>query len=446
MEITEFNDERINRDCGSIYRLGILLATLFTLVFGAVRAVYLYRIGQLSVRYMLTEGAIVLAGAIILLIGFIRFPRLEDERIIFERASYYLAASKAFLVAALGGYALSIPYAFEKRFSDLPLNHLILVLEVFAYLYFSFSFKQKRIYFNYGIIELSGTRYTIEVLKRIGYIALYLSVPFMLALFIDLWLHKSVVNALSILLSYILSVVGLGAEYGILSLAEKINHADRGRRGLGRGGWVIVSLLIGGYLTMSVLLSLVALIVSSNMAELPFNAGEAMAAIQSRRLYVWYSVLALVGVLLSFIMERSRTKRMLQVLIRAMLIVTVLTILWQLFSSLSLSIANASADISQLHSDILITVNEIIPYIWLATTLIFTIIMIKEYKFARATVILPLAYLCARLAAIYFTSQGDALASGLLTVWTGFICVTVACILLMLFRGFESPEPDESLN
>ena len=106
-----FNDERINQESGKIYQRGILIATIVALIYGAVRAWYLNVQGDLSVKYLFTELFIVVCGAVILLVGALRFIKIQDERTVFEKHRYYLTAGKVFLIAALSGHALTIPFA-----------------------------------------------------------------------------------------------------------------------------------------------------------------------------------------------------------------------------------------------------------------------------------------------------------------------------------------------
>ena len=96
-----FYDERINAELGKIYRKGILIATLIGLFYGAFHILYLSFAEQLAIKYLFTELFIVVGGILILLIGAVRFLKAKDERIAFQKHSYYLKAGKIFLVLAL---------------------------------------------------------------------------------------------------------------------------------------------------------------------------------------------------------------------------------------------------------------------------------------------------------------------------------------------------------
>ena len=128
-----FYDERINAECGKIYRRGIAYATGMTLIYTILRGLYLFSIHQLKAVYLITELAILLCGAVILITGAIRFAGERDERTAWEKHNYYLKAGKIFLIVTLSGFAASLPFASEKEFSDFPTNHLILVLEVLRF-------------------------------------------------------------------------------------------------------------------------------------------------------------------------------------------------------------------------------------------------------------------------------------------------------------------------
>ena len=226
-----FNDERINSTCGAIYRRGILLAVLYTALFGGARILLT---GGFRLSRFLTEAAILAAGGIILLIGLIRWGFARDERAVFEKHNYYLTAGKVFVVAALAGYAVSIPLRMEVS-NDYPVNELILHLETLGCVYFFFAFKRNSVSFNYTFIDEPNGGYYRRVLINIAKLAGILLVPFLGAAMLDLMMHQSFPNFLVILAGYAASVVELGLDYLLLSALEKMNYDEESPRGLKKG-------------------------------------------------------------------------------------------------------------------------------------------------------------------------------------------------------------------
>ena len=136
-----FYDERINHECGRIYRWGIGGATAISALYGVFRGIHLRSIGDLHIAHLLTELSIVICGSIIFLIGAFRFWGQRDERSEYERHQYYLDAAKVFLITGLAGYAVSVSVSWNRSVSDLPVNFLIVFLEVLgAWHLFIFGF------------------------------------------------------------------------------------------------------------------------------------------------------------------------------------------------------------------------------------------------------------------------------------------------------------------
>ena len=213
-----FNDERINRICGGIYRTGILLAVLYTVLFGVCRAL----IVGFRISLYLTEICIILTGGIILTVGLIRWGFARDERADYERHRYYLTAGKVFVVMALLGYAISIPLRIRQA-DDYPVNELILHLLILGCVYFFYTFKRHQVSFNYTFIDESAAAYYIRVLLNTAKLAGILLLPFGLAALLDLMLYGSFIHFLAILWGYVASVLGLGTDYFLLSALEKCN-------------------------------------------------------------------------------------------------------------------------------------------------------------------------------------------------------------------------------
>ena len=129
-EMRSFDDERINYESGRIYQWGILWAVLYTVVFALSRLLFLGNAEGVSLSLFISEIAVIASGAVILLIGLIRWGLGRDERRVAEKHRYYLTAGKVFLITAVAGYALSIPLRSHSGLNDYATNELLMQLEV----------------------------------------------------------------------------------------------------------------------------------------------------------------------------------------------------------------------------------------------------------------------------------------------------------------------------
>ena len=64
-----FYDERINNECGRIYKRGIIYAVLVTLIYGVFRSLPFIAAKEYNCIFSILEAAIILCGAVILLVG-----------------------------------------------------------------------------------------------------------------------------------------------------------------------------------------------------------------------------------------------------------------------------------------------------------------------------------------------------------------------------------------
>lgn len=323
-----FFDERINAECGKMYQRGILYATILTAFFGALRAVELYALNAWQARYLLTELTIVISGIVILLIGLARFGRQRDERVIFEKHRYYLNAGKAFLLLALSGYVIYVPFSLEGSADSMPPNQLILMLESLGCIYFFYHFKNKGINFNYSFIEQEN--YYGRVFANIGKMAGILAIAFSASLMIDFVLHHSIVNFLVITLAYLFSVLGLGAEYLFISWVERVSYHHENEAALNKGTLIalIAYLIIQGELCS---LDCVYYAVMENGLQLFDSIGEVLAAISMIRLQLSLLSTVLWSICLCCFMTQIKKSKLAYRAIRAMLILSAISIVWTLF-------------------------------------------------------------------------------------------------------------------
>ena len=302
-----FNDERINQACGRIYSGGILLAVLYTALFAASRILFL---GGFRLSQFLNEAAILVTGGAILLIGLLRWGVSPDERGAFEKHNYYLAAGKVFVIAALAGYAVSIPLRMRIT-GDSPVNELILHLLALGCAYFFYTFKRHEISLNYTFIDTPNRAYYGRVFLNIAKLAGILLLPFSAAAMLDLWLHQSFLYFLAILLGYVTSVTGLGLDYLLLSALEKMNYDEESpvpkkRGALKRGTLVAFILAVGAELVTAVLTIVYYVVLTRPMTEM----GRVVAAFNTALMRWSYPTLVITALALCLLMEQtSHSKR-----------------------------------------------------------------------------------------------------------------------------------------
>ncbi|MBQ9150639.1 MAG: hypothetical protein IJX72_00180 [Clostridia bacterium] len=296
-----FNDERINQTCGRIYQRGILFAVLYTALFTVTRILFTGGFGGLN--HYLTEAAILLFGVGILLIGLIRWGFSRDERAAFERHTYYLTAGKVFIIAALAGYAISIPLR-ARVSNDYPVNELILHLETLGSVYFFYAFKRHEVSFNYTFIQEQGWHYYCHVLLNIGKLALILLAPFAMAAMLDLALHHSFLMYLAILTGYVFSVIGLGLAYFLLSLLEKLNYDEESAKSFKKGTLVawILALTADGITVLLTVIQAVVVEQPQLMGNVPMGT---VLAIFSTAINRWsYPCIIITALALCLLMEQ----------------------------------------------------------------------------------------------------------------------------------------------
>ena len=445
-----FNDERINAESGKIYQRGILYATLVTLMYGALHGIYLAVGGHFHISYLFTELTIVLCGAIILIVGAVRFPRGGDERSVFEKHNFFLGAGKLFIVAALAGYAVTIPFSRGKSFGDMPVNHIILLLEVLGYIYFFYAFKTRGIHFNYTVIAESKRDYYAAIFSNIGKLAGVLFVAFALAGVLDLVVNQSFGGFLGILWSYLISVVGLGLEYLFLSWIEKCSYDDEDSERLKRGT-VIAAVFLIGITVFSALLQIVgAFIVKGNLSAFSGNAGTILASVSYTLLYAGYGQSALAAMVLCHLLPQVRNAPKTRRVVSLILGLSVFSILYQVatsfFSITALPVLEQSLELYVINNLLegingvsnLASLAGIGLRLWLVHSLV------KEAGVSKVILLAPTLEIAMFLADLFFTSQSMARTSSILNAVVTLAAMLIAFAVLNTHKFSPSFPEDEA--
>ncbi len=311
-----FDDERINYESGRIYQWGILWAVLYTAVFALSRLLFLGNTEGVTLSLFIAEITVIGFGAVILLVGLVRWGLGRDERRVAEKHLYYLTAGKVFLIAAVAGYALSIPLRSQSELNDYPINELLMQLEVLGCVYFFFAFKRRMISFNYTFIHETGWGYYGHVLRNIGKLALYALIPFGAAAVLDLLTHMSTVYFNAIGIAYALTVYDLGVGYFLLSLLEKLNYDEESPKNLKRGTFIALIVAIGKQVYVFLCQILAAWVAQYGMTqELPAGVtfGELLATFSSAAREASYPALVATALALCFLMEQTHHSRRVRV-------------------------------------------------------------------------------------------------------------------------------------
>ena len=308
-----FDDERINCESGRIYQWGIFWAVLYTVLFTLSRLLFLGNTSGVSVSLFISEITVIAFGVVILLVGLIRWGFARDERLVAEKHRYYLTAGKVFLIAAVAGYALSIPLRSQSELNDYAVNELLMQLEALGCVYFFFAFKRRQISFNYTFIQEKGWGYYGRVLRNIGKLALLLLIPFGVASVLDFCSHASAIYFFAIWTAYAITAYDLGLCYFLLSLLEKLNYDEESPKSLGRGTFIACIVAIGKQaevLLCQVLASAVAQFAMTGELTAGMTYGELLAAFSSAAREAAYPALIAVALALCFLMEQvSHSKR-----------------------------------------------------------------------------------------------------------------------------------------
>lgn len=431
-----FFDERINTECGKIYRRGILYATLVTLFYGTLRGIYLASIGQFFVRYLYTELTVVLCGFILLTVGAIKFPKNGDERSAFERHNYFLGAGKLFIVATLAGYAVTIPFSREKSFGDMPINHIIFVLEVLGYIYFFYTFKTRGISFNYSVISEERSTYYKAVFANIGKLAGVLFVAFAFAAFLDLGVNQSLLGFLGILWSYLVSVVSLSLEYLFISWVEKRSYDEQNSDRMASGTVIAFLLLIATAVFYAAFHIAYVFIATGNLSAFPGNVGETLASLASGRVLIGYSQSALTAVvwcsLLAQIDNPPRCRRALW----WVLALSVFSILWHLatsfFSIIATPFLETALEPYQMRNllELISGFSSCISLVGIAFNGWLSYTLVKDVNVSGAILLSPALSLAVYLADLFFTSQSMARTSAILGSAVSFAALLVTFAVL----------------
>ncbi len=432
-----FNDERINAECGKIYSKGILLAVLVTLLYTVSRTITLLIQNSFHSFLTYTEAVILLFGIGILLVGSIRFRVGGDERTAFERHSFYKKAAKAFIIAVFGTYILTIPFTTKEMLGGQYHNHLLILLEVLGCLYIFYAFKTREINVNYSFIAEKGWHYYSRVFMVIGGLWLGLFVPFLIAASWELALHGSWIGALTILMAYISSAIGLSIEYFFVSLLEKTSYdsMDDGRFALGTKIAMLVSLVVE--FTIAVFRGLYIYYATGNIQDIPDikNFGTAVAFFSQNITRLEFLSIVLVGLVVCHILSQIQRNGLIYKVCRVKVLLLALAALEATLSPVWYRVLSEET-IRYLANNIDPYLNLISFAVTLTMWILFINAVIKELGVSRVLWMIPALYGAAESANIFFVTQNMLRVGAFATLGVEIICLIMVLIVLWRYRGF----------
>ncbi len=407
-----FYDERIHTECGKIYRRGILFAVIVTFLYAVFRAVNLFLTDEFVIRHFTTEIFIILCGIIILLWDLIAFSGSHDERVEFEKHNFYVKAAKCFLIATLAGYAFAIPFASERSTGDVPVNYIILLLEILGIMYFYYAFKSRDISFNYTFIEKRSGEYYANVGLNILKLAGILAFPFGFAIVLDCLLHAPFSSLIVILLSYIGSVLGLGAEYFLLSWVEKRSYEDESGNLIDRGCFVVCIGMLIVYLFSSVVAirqHYITFMMDRNhplFDSLPF--GQVVAMLSNLQLVIGFLFSLVLVIAVSYIMSRSQSDRVKKA-VAGYMIVRAVGILFDVLWPFTVRIIEHIWQGQTENYYILLSISQIFSVCFtvasLLTVFFFSYAMMKDLGVHEIILLMPLMSAAWKIAEFFTTSS-----------------------------------------
>jgi len=244
-----FNDERINNQISNIFKNGIFFATLIAFIFLILKIIPSRVFNELSISDIISELFIIIPGIVIIILGYTKYKKSDsDERVVADRMKYYLNVSKWFLGLTLFGFAVAIPLTLTKTHETLPLNTLLIHLEIVGFIYLNYMFKKHKIYFNYTFIEFD-TGYYNKVFKNILKLLILIIAVYGLAILISVFMFMDFSAVLTILFSAIISFLSLSLFYLYISWLERLSFFS-----LANGNKQMISQIITGSLLTGVII------------------------------------------------------------------------------------------------------------------------------------------------------------------------------------------------
>ena len=441
-----FNDERINAECGKIYSKGILTAVLITFIYVLSRTVTLAIQGTLQTVLTYTEAVIFILGIGILLIGAFRFHNNSDERILFEKHTFYKKSAKIFVIAVFGAYILTIPFTTSEMLGKQPHNHLLLLLEVIGYLYLFYAFKTKEININYSFIAENGWNYYSRVFSNIGILWIGLFVPFILAAAWELALHESWMGMLTILFAYLSSSIGLSVEYFFISLTEKASYDTIEGKRFARGTRISMLVCLTVEFASAVLQCVYVYFVTGDLQNIPNigNLGSLITFVSHQQLRTDLLLTVLVGLTISHIISQIPKNSLLCKVCRVKMLLLALSVLESTLTPIWYHALSEEA-LRYLSNNLSGWLSLLSFVITLTLWILFIRALTKELGISRILWMIPASKVFIVCMNIFFQSQSILFASVCISCTIEIASLILLTVILWRYHGFTAESDAEPL-
>ena len=161
-----YNNENFEATCGKIYRKGMTVATIMTLVYTALKlvSVSITNLGNFDFKQFIIESVMVAYVVAVGILGIMKFQGDTGEDTDHNVFKFYSRALNIYVALYAVVNILVLPLISVNTFS------LATVIAVtFVYLYYNLKMNGIRI--NYSIIDYDNKKYYSKVYFRIGMIA-----------------------------------------------------------------------------------------------------------------------------------------------------------------------------------------------------------------------------------------------------------------------------------
>lgn len=400
-----FNDERIIIESGKIFRKTNIVALIISVVFLIVR-LFLYFLESdfpntnLGFGLFSTEIVTIIMSLGIILYGELKYKdEVNDERIETVKYNYYNKSIKILLISIIAGYAVSMIDSFNRISYDFDVNYIIWIFQVLGVALVYINFKKKQININYSFINNDNKTYYKHVFKLIIYLGIACGIIYVSCGIVVALIYQEIIYVLTFLIAGIVSILGLGLQYLLLSFLEKIDYDDDKHKVT--KAFIFPALICIVILVTHAILFKVTYFIGesdiTNKAQLIIKISEFNASLTFTSAI--YEVITL-SYILSYFIKNKAVYKCIHIYFIVFVISTIIGIInfipFHLISSSDLSLTVAEyIVINQMK-------NYILSYTNLILILLIVIFIIKDLKLKKIWIVFPLVRLLMPLVYAYF--------------------------------------------